>query len=203
MNIIVPIIAFWRRLTIPSDYAVSRVDLEYFVTDAERAKRELMDTFWRHQCDFWEWFSHRDHLNYLVSLNEPEDYNVTKKPDCVTRVITRVKYWYDGKPYKYISNNLNHEWPPAKPAGMSFSIPISHAHLCDADGKPKRDVTTKIKKYGGPKGDFHGELVPLRDLFTYTEDVLQNEFPILRVVNALGLQKEVSTVSDSTLNLVA
>lgn len=203
LNIIVPFVAFWRRFTTPTNHAVSRVDLEYSVR-RRSGDDDVTDAFWREQCDFWEWFSHGgDELNYMVSLDEPREYTETTKPACVTRVIARVKYWYDGKSYKFITNDLNHAWPPVqKTAGVSFSVPLARAYLCDANGKPARDVTAKLKKYGGPKGDFHGQAVPLRDLFTYTEDVLKREFPVLRVTNAIGLQRELSTVDDSTLSLV-
>jgi hypothetical protein len=64
-----------------------------------------------------------------------------------------------------------------------------------------RDVTRKVKRYAGPKGDFHGSDVKLSDLLFYDEDVLAEKYPKIQITNALGVKKVVSTLTGTTMNL--
>ena len=92
-----------------------------------------------------------------------------------------VKYWYDNKPYKYISNNQP-RMATAKPAGMSFSIPISRPILRTLTASQARrdDKNQKVRR---SQRDFHGELVPSRSLHVH-RGCLTKRVSFLRVVNA-------------------
>ena len=62
------------------------------------------------------------------------------------------------------------------------------------------NITEKVKRYAGPRGDFHGEKVPLRDFLYYDNEHLKNKFPKI-VLNGLGMKKAVSTLDGFTTDL--
>ena len=65
-----------------------------------------------------------------------------------------------------------------------------------------RDVTEKTKRYAGPRNNFYGEEIPIRDIFTYDEMTLTKEYPYLVITTALGQVKGFKTHCDS-LSFVA
>jgi len=197
--VIYPIYALWVRLTRPANYFVDRASLEYTIKGRPERGEAIAEP-WLGEKKFWEWYK-TPCLNFLASFNHPDDYRSSPTPRCVERAISRVKYYFDGKPYKFICARSEHEWPPPEPTGVSFHVPLVEVILCDADGKPVRDITSKIKKYAGPRGDFHGEEVYIRDLLCYRIDTLKSEFPLLRLQNSLGLKKTLSTLDAVTTDL--
>ena len=96
--------------------------------------------------------------------------------------------------YKYLVNDLVHKWPPESDKGFIFNIPIISAILLDSDDKPVKDLLNKIKRYAGPRGDFHDENVKISDMLYYDDDTLELEYPSIRLKNAIGMVKKVSTV---------
>ena len=131
-----------------------------------------------------------------------DDAHVGEKiPENVSRTILRIKYWYNNKQYKFITNDIEVVWPYAVRESMSFNIPLTSAVLLDFNNKPVRDITSKVKKYGGPKSDFHGEDVSIHDFLRYDEDVLKEQLPKIKLSNALGMTKVVSTHEDTIKSL--
>ena len=59
---------------------------------------------------------------------------------------------------------MDHPWPPPRKSGVVFNMPIVSAVLLDSDDKPVRDLLNKIKRYAGPRKDFHNEKVKIRDI---------------------------------------
>jgi hypothetical protein len=78
---------------------------------------------------------------------------------------------------------------------------LSSAWIVDHDDKPTRDITEKVKRYSGPRNDFHGQKVPLKDFLFYEKDVLKDKFPKIILSNTLGMKKALSTLDDFTTNL--
>jgi hypothetical protein len=70
--------------------------------------------------------------------------------------------------------------------------------LVDEDDKPVRDITSKVKRYAGPRGDFEGSEVRIRDLLFYDEDTLNKSYPKIQITNALGMKKVISTLTGTT-----
>jgi hypothetical protein len=194
-NVIIWAYGAYKRVFGIRNYSVSRVFLEYYI-DPER-KYEICDAFWAGEEQYWE-----DQEEFYIDVSRCA-FRETEIPQNVTKTIFRVHYWYDGVRYKHCSYDPEFQWPPPPTSGVQFTLPIIRAVLVDEDDKPKRDVTQKIKRYAGPRGDFHGESVRLADLLYYDEDTLKKEYPKLQITNAIGLKTTVSTVDGYTVDLVA
>lgn len=96
--------------------------------------------------------------------------------------------------YKYLVNDLDHKWPPENISGVIFNIPIVTAVLLDSDDKPVKDLLNKIKRYAGPRCNFHGQKVKISDMLYYDDETLELEYPSIKIKNAIGMVKKVSTV---------
>jgi len=64
-----------------------------------------------------------------------------------------------------------------------------------------RNITEKVKRYSGPRNDFHGQNVPLEHFLYYDRDVLEDRFPKIILSNTLGMKKTLSTLDDCTTDL--
>jgi hypothetical protein len=84
---------------------------------------------------------------------------------------------------------------------MHFSIPLSSAWIVDQDDKPMRNITEKVKRYNGPRNDFHGQKVPLEQFLFYDKDVLKDRFPKIILSNSLGMKKTLYTLENFTTDL--
>ena len=122
-------------------------------------------------------------------------------PQNVKWTILRVRYYFNGKRYTAISNDLNFKPGEGEDTAMHFSIPLNNAWIVDQDDKPMRDITEKIKRYSGPRNDFHGQKVPLEHFLYYDRDVLKDRFPKIVLTNTLGMKKVLSTLNDFTTDL--
>jgi hypothetical protein len=169
--------------------------MEYF-TDNDMSSYETDGDFWSKESKKWDGlFS--EHYIELHDIN----YRKETVPANVKKVIVRVKYWYNDRLYKYLTYNTRHEWPPSNVPGMVFSVPLVSAYLVDTDGKPMKDILGKIKRYAGPRGDFHGENVLIRDMLYYDEDTLKAIYPSIRLKNVCGKIKTVSTLDGHITDL--
>lgn len=179
------------------DYAVSKVYLEYEVDLCMKYEIDAHDTFWLHEKKYY-WDDGED--SFYIDVTH-RDFRGTEVPQNVTKTIFRVHYWYNDERYKYITYDPEFTWPPQKEDGVSFTLPITSAVLVDEDDKPMRDITRKVKRYAGPRGDFHGSEVKISDLLFYDEDVLSEKYPKIQITNALGMKKVVSTLTGTTTDL--
>jgi hypothetical protein len=194
LNLLTSIYGIYKDLTVPKDYSVARVDMEYYLTPG--MKYEVEDEFWGEESKHW------DDLHALYTDVTGRSFAGTVVPQNVHKIIIRRKYWYGGRVYRMITTDIDAEFPPKEGKGMVFSIPLTGAWLCDADDKPVRCVTEKIRRCAGPKNDYHGCDVPLRDVLFYDEDMLREVYPKLMLQNALGIKRVFSTLDDSTLDLL-
>ena len=74
-------------------------------------------------------------------------------------------------------------------------------YALDYNNKPVRDITSKVRKYAGPKSDFHGEDVPIRDMLRYDHVDLKERYPKIKLTNAIGMSKIVSSYDDDITSL--
>jgi hypothetical protein len=195
LNLLTYAWGLYRRLSTPRDYEIYREDLEYYVDPS--MKYQVDDPFWESESRHWV------SLHALYSDVRGKKYRNTDVPQCVTKLLVRVKYWYHGRKYTFMTDDINYTFPPRKDVTgrMTFAMPIAHAFLLDQDDKPVRDVTTKIVRVAGPKYDFHNQRVAIRDVLFFDEDVLKLDFPKIKVTNALGQSSISSTLSDYTTDL--
>ena len=169
------------------DYKIIDQSMEYTINN-NIIPEELSD-FWEDEYDEWD----GETETFYKNLNGI-DYNQSVVPNNVTHIILRIKYWYNDKMYKYLVNDLDHKWPPENIPGVIFNIPIVTAVLLDSDDKPVKDLLNKIKRYAGPRCNFHGQKVKISDMLYYDDETLELEYPSIKIKNAIGMVKKVSTV---------
>jgi hypothetical protein len=103
--------------------------------------------------------------------------------------VFKITYFFNNKHYIYLTSNPEHPWPPKK-RGMTFCMPIKEAFLLDANDVPVYNVTSHIKNYAGPHGDFHGETIKL----SLIEG--RREYPKIRMTNAMNQTVEYNIATD-------
>ena len=193
-NVIIWIHSTLKSINTKPDYKIADTSMEYFL-DTTKTPTEL-DDFWKEERDEWD----EETESYFKTLNFTE-YKNTSVPENVTKTLVRIKYWYNDTMYKYLTYNMNHEWPPERKSGVVFNIPIVSAQLLDSDDKPVKDLLNKIKRYAGPRGDFHDQKVKISDMLYYDLETLETEFPKIKLKNALGMIKYVNTLDGYVTDL--
>jgi len=176
------------------DYSIISEELEYTVD--YRMKYRIEDDFWKEESKDWDGI-----LDEFYTVVTGKQFRNTIVPQNVKKLALRVKYSYGGKVYKAISNDINFRPGRDENKEMSFSIPLSSAWLVDHNDKPKRDITEKVKRYAGPRNDFHGQHVPLKEFLYYTKDTLERKYPKIVISNAFGMKKTLNTLEDTTGHL--
>jgi|TARA_X000000368_G_C23053934_1_gene722910 hypothetical protein len=186
-------VILWVHVTLKTlfskpDYKVIDQSMEYTIDN--KTTPDELDEFWEEEYEEWDGITE----SFYKNLNDV-DYKNTCIPNNVDKTIVRIKYWYNDKMYKYLTYNMNHEWPPHTQKGISFNIPIVSAHLLDSYEKPVKDLLNKIKRYAGPRYDFYGEKIKISDMLYYDDETLEQEYPTIRLKNALGMVKNIDTVT--------
>lgn len=177
-NFLINLILFFKR----PDYKIVERSIEYWV-DHEK-DFVTHDDFWERESEGWD--RHTD--TYYRKLEG--DQTVPPPPEVVTKVLVRVKFWYNNRIYKYLSYDHDHSWPPVVERGVHFNIPLTSAQLLDEEGAPVKDVLAKIRRYAGPSGDFYGdEKIDIADMLYYEQGL----YPKILLKNIFGLSKTVST----------
>ena len=182
INVIYYFKIFTKILSNKHDYKIENKCIEYYV-DHDKCKK-TDDPFWKKEMKDWT----KKSTNYYTDVET--DFKIPNPPECVTRMIIRVKFWYDNKSYKYLTYNNDHVWPPKKQNGMIFNLPLSSALLLDAGDKPVKDLLCKISRYAGPFSDFYGEKIHLKDMFWYDDSTFE-KFPKIKIKNIIGMNKTV------------
>lgn len=188
------VLYYYKKLVTPQDYLIISEELEYTID--YRKKYDIEDDFWREESMDWDGVMHEFYV-----LATGKNFRHTIIPQNVDNVILRIKYWCNGKIYKVITSDINFVPSEPKSNDVRFSIPLSRAWLLDQDDKPVRDITEKVRRYAGPRNDFHGQDVKLVDFLYYTQKTLKDEYPKLLLLNTLGMKKLVLTLKDSTTDL--
>lgn len=186
-NVIIWIYDTYKNFVSIPNHRIMHSSMEYFInTDTDYSAK---GKFWEDESNKWDGLFHEHYV-------ESKDmcYRGHKTPENVNKTIIRIKYWYNDKLYKYLTYNTGHAWPPEQCKDMVFSVPLVSAHLVDTNDKPVKDVLGKIKRYAGPRGDFHGEKVKISDMLYYDIETLKTMYPYIRLKNVFGKTKNVSTV---------
>ena len=179
----------------PRDYTIISEELEYKID--YRMKYQVEDPFWEEERKDWDGIL--DEF-YVRATGRPFRHTVV--PQNVRNLVLRVKYWYGGKVYKVITKDIN--YVPGEEdddTSMNFTIPLSSVWIVDHDDKPQVNITEKVKRYAGPRNDFHGEMVPLGDFLYYTTETLKSRFPKIILTNSLGMKKTLLTLENFTTDL--
>ena len=194
LNLLSNVLYFYKRLTTPRDYSIISEELEYKID--YRLKYQVEDQFWEEEKKDWDGIL--DEF-YIRATGRPFRHTVV--PQNVRNLTLRVKYWYGGKVYKVITNDINYVPGEEEGSSMIFTIPLSSVWIVDHDDKPQVNITEKVKRYAGPRNDFHCESVPLKDFLYYTTETLKSRFPKIILTNSLGMKKTLLTLEDFTTDL--
>ena len=186
---------FYKQLVTPRDYSIISEELEYGID--HDVKYQIEDDFWLKESKDWE-----DGIldSYYVNVTG-KNFRNTVVPQNVTYTVLRVRYYFNGKEYSGISNDINFRPGKNENEAMHFSIPLSSAWIVDHDDKPMRNITEKVKRYNGPRNDFHGQNVSLEHFLYYDRETLRERFPRIILSNTLGMKKVVSTLENFTTDL--
>jgi len=193
-NIIIPIFSAYRYFVTPRDYSIISEEIEYRID--YRMKYQIEDDFWKKESKNWDGILDGFHT-YVTG----EMFRGTIVPQNVKDLTVRIKYWYGGKVYKSISNDINFKPSEPEKTGILFSIPLSDVWIVDHDDKPRINITEKVRRYAGPRNDFHGQSVELKDFLYYSKKTLEKKFPKIILTNALGMKKILLTLEDFTTDL--
>ena len=189
-------IFFWYKSVVtPRDYKIISEELEYGVD--HDLKYHIEDDFWVNESKDWE----DETLDEFYMDVTGKKFRYTTVPQNVTYTILRVKYYFNGHEYTAISNDINFRPGENEDSAMHFSIPLSSVWIIDHDDKPVRNITEKVKRYSGPRNDFHGQKVSLEHFLYYDMETLKESFPKIILANTLGMKKTISTINDFTINL--
>lgn len=184
----------FRKLTTYPDYYITSEEIEY---ELERdIKYQVEDKFWEDESKSWDGILDQYHVNVTG-----KKFRHTSIPQNVKYVILRISYSFNGHIYKAITNDINFKPGEDTDTTMSFNVPLTSAWLVDHDDKPVRDVTEKVKRYIGPRGDFHKQNVSLCHFLYYDIETLEERFPKIIVKNTLGMKKVISTINGFTTDL--
>jgi len=188
------VIYYYKSLTTPRDYTIISEELEYRID--YRMKYQIEDPFWQEESRDWDGILDEFH-GYVTG----RPFRNTVVPQNVKNLVLRITYWYGGKIYKVVTKDINYTPGKTEESGMNFVIPLSSAWIVDHDDKPQVNVTEKVKRYAGPRNDFHGQSVPLKEFLYYTQKTLSKKFPKIVITNPLGMRKVLLTLEDSTTDL--
>ena len=198
LNLLTSIYGAYLRLTTPRDWEIARRELEYSIDP--HMKYEIDDPFWYNESRTW----FGELTDFHADVTRSDQFRHTVVPQNVRKLHLRVSYYYNGRRYKLISENIDASWPPVSASddgSVGFVAPIVSAYLHDSDEKVKRDVTEKMRRYAGPKQDFHEQRVTLRDLLYYDDDTLRELYPFITMRNLMGRKITVSTLDAFTTDL--
>lgn len=185
---------FYKYLTTPRDYSIISEEIAYEID--HDMKYQIEDDFWRDESKSWDGILEQ----YYVKA-KGKNFRHTTIPQNVKYVILRVEYSFNGHIYKAISNDINFKPGDKDEQPMKFSIPLSNVCLVDHDDKPQRDITEKVKRYIGPRNDFHEQSVSLEHFLYYDRDTLKERFPKVEITNSIGMKKTISTLNGFTIDL--
>lgn len=180
---------FYKRITTPRDYTIISEELEYHIDNNMKYKTD--DEFWENESKDWDGILSEYHV-----CATGKKFRNTVVPENVTKLILRVKYFYDGRVYKAITHDINFIPGRGDQDNMVFTIPLRHVWLVDHNDKPQVDITEKVKRYAGPRNDFHGQSVSLEDFLYYDRETLEEKFPKIMLTNSIGMKKIVFTTQD-------
>lgn len=188
------VIVFLRYLFTKPDYYIISEELEYKID--HDTKYLVEDDFWMEESKHWE----DGILDEYYTNVSGKHFRNTIIPQNIVHTILRVRYVFNGHVYTVISNNINFT-PGDDDSGMAFCIPVSNAQIVDHDDKPMIDITPRVKRYAGPRNDFHKQKLPLRDFLFYDEETLREKYPKIVISNALGMKKTLSTLENYTTDI--
>jgi len=164
----VSLVNVYRRFCRPKDYTIEKVTLVYTQKKKPYKKRPGI---WDREQYYWTPEGSTHYVDYTWYYQ-----NGSWVPD---DTLFRVKYWYQGRLYTFVTRDQKHTWPPNQSKEMKFTLPIVNAVIIKDDGTVI-SVNDQIKKTAGPFHNFFNQrLTPYDIIDTY-------DFNTLVLVNVLN-----------------
>ena len=143
------------RLTGYKNHEIIYKSLEYDQCVGKNYK--CKDSFWRNQQRKWDPYYSKHECIF------DSDYI----PECVDNFKLTIKYFYDGRIYKYISKN---KIPVIENNNSSMVVRNPLAKATQVFRNRHIDVTKRLSRVIGPRGDCHGEKLSCDDIFSSDEE---------------------------------
>ena len=178
INLVTDVFYFFSKWFSYNNYYVRRATMEYMSNGYDELTNN--NSFWYNESKQWDeepeenfavvtwWYNCNVHKTFMEDA-----------PDTIIDFVFRITYLYNNKVYKYITLDQDHVWPPVASRDISYNPPLKS--VTDENGE---DVTDIIKKFAGPRNNFHGETINLKDI----------GFEKLTLTNILG---QVSVVTET------
>lgn len=195
-HVLLKVYGLYKWVTTRPDYHIHSKLMEYQVSEDDDKDEHITHEMWKHESQFW--FQNRK--KFYANVTSQDDYQ-NHIPKQVKNVVLRIRYWYNGKIYKIVTNNLNMKLPDDLNTEFSFSIPLSRVYLVDDNENPLEDITERVKVYAGPKNDFHGQEIYIKDFLNQDEDELITKYPKVKLTNSLGMSKVLSSSTNKITDL--
>lgn len=194
-HVLLKVYGLYKWVTTRPDYHIQSKLMEYQIRDGDEDE-DITHEMWKQESQFW----FQDRKKFYANVTNEDDYqdHIPKK---VKNIVLRIRYWYNGKIYKIATTNLNLKLPDDLDTEFSFSIPLSTVYLVDDDENPLEDITERVKTYAGPKNDFHGQEIFIKDFLNQDEDELIKKYPKVKLTNSLGMSKVLSSSTNKITDL--
>ena len=194
-HVLLKVYGLYKWVTTRPDYHIQSKLMEYQISDGDEDE-DITHEMWKQESQFW----FQDRKKFYANVTNEGDYQ-DHIPKNVKNVVLRIRYWYNGKIYKIATTNLNLKLPDDLDTEFSFSIPLSTVYLVDDDENPLEDITERVKTYAGPKNDFHGQEIFIKDFLNQDEDELIKKYPKVKLTNSLGMSKVLSSSTNKITDL--
>jgi len=196
LDLIVRFIYWVRHIFDFADFDIKYRSILYTIDDSEYDDGAApLSDFWKEESKKWD-----DGQMECWSIVDNEMDVYLTKPINVTDIIFYTKYYYNNKSYiKMSPNRPGGEWPPSKRRMMRCTLPIKTARLIpksESDDSPK-DITDKMTRYAGPNNDFHDTTILTPKMFSYTEEYLEETYPIIEIENIIGQKVSIPSYEGS------
>ena len=182
--------SYFKTMGSGVDYQIYKIRV-IFTYDPKKDGDDPLPTMWEF-IDQEEDETCTSYIEYPVDDVEMLNDLITTAPECVSDIKIETSFWFRCEKKKYINTDPaeSTKWPPGECIIRSpaFTMPIKSARVVALD--ETHDVTSKIKKFSGPFGDFYGKKInPVFFFLTWEPSDIQS-YDYLEIVDIMGNKKE-------------
>ena len=181
--------SYFVNLFASPDYQIYKI-LVIFTVDPTTSIDSNWTELWN--ADETQTESYTSWFEYPVTKIDTLSGIMFNQPDNVTDLKILTSFWFRNEKKTYINTNppVDVSWPPESCVNHkpSFMLPIKNARLVTLNDSV--DVTSTIKKFSGPYGDFYGDPIDPRSFFMMWEPRDLEFYDYLEIIDILGFKKE-------------
>ena len=181
--------SYIKNLFAASDYQIYKIKV-IFTVDPAIENDSNWTPLW--EADDTRTDPYTDWFYYPIDKIDALSEIVYAQPDNIKELKILTSFWFRSEKKTYINVNPSTDvaWPPESCVNHkpSFMIPIKNARLVTLE--ESHDVTTTIKKFSGPHGDFYGKPLNPRSFFSSWEPKDIEYYDYLEIIDILGFKKE-------------